>query len=54
MTRQSQTQQLNAIVDNALLAPTDGNHEQLRLLAKASTPEPLAERIRRRATLLAR
>jgi ribonuclease HI len=54
MTRQNQTQQLNAIVDNALLAPTDGNHEQLKQLAKASTPGPLTERIRRRATLLAK
>jgi ribonuclease HI len=54
MTRQKQTQQLNAIVDNALLAPTDGNHEKLKQLAKAGDPGPLAERIRRRATLLAR
>jgi hypothetical protein len=54
MTRQNQTQQLNAVVDNALFATTDGNHEQLRLLAKAGDPGPLAERIRRRATLLAR
>jgi ribonuclease HI len=52
MTRQNQAQQLNAIVDNALLAPTDKNREQLRLLSKASTPGPLAERLRRRATLL--
>jgi ribonuclease HI len=52
MKRQNQAQQLNTIVDDALLAPTDGNHEQLRLLSKASNPGPLAERIRRRATLL--
>jgi ribonuclease HI len=54
MTRQNQAQQFNAVVDNALLNPTDGNHEQLRQLAKAGDPGPLAERIRRRATLLAK
>jgi ribonuclease HI len=52
MKRQNQTQQLNAVVDNALLVPTDENREQLRQLAKASPPGPLAERLRRRATLL--
>ncbi|MGJ0490253.1 ribonuclease H family protein [Methylobacter sp.] len=54
MKRQNQAQQHNEVVDNALLAPTDENREQLRLLAKAGDPGPLAERIRRRATLLAR
>jgi ribonuclease HI len=54
MTRQNQARQLNAVVDNALLAPTDENREQLRQLAKAGDPGPLAERLRRRATLLVR
>lgn len=54
MTRQTQAQQLNTIVDNALLAPTGENRRQLRQLAEAGQPGPLAERIRRRATLLAR
>jgi hypothetical protein len=54
MTRQTQAQQLNTIVDSALLAPTDETRKKLRQLAEASEPGPLAERIRRRATLLAR
>jgi len=54
MTLQNQAQYLNAVVDSALLAPTDENREQLRQLAQVSAPGPLAERIRRRATLLAK
>jgi ribonuclease HI len=54
MTRQNQAQQFNTVVDNALLAPTDENREQLRRLAKAGNPGSLAERIRRRATLSAK
>jgi ribonuclease HI len=56
MTRQNQAQKLNVVVDNVLLAPTEENREQLRqlALAKAGEPGPLAERVRERATLLAK
>jgi len=55
MTLQNQAQQLNVVVDNALLAPTDENCERLRQLARASAPPGLlAERIRRCTTLLAK
>lgn len=51
---QNHARHLNALIDKVLLAPNDENREQLRQLAKASAPGPLAERIRQRATLLAK
>lgn len=54
MTQQNQAQQFNAVVDDALIAPTGESREQLRQLARVGDPRLLAERIRRRATLLSK
>jgi ribonuclease HI len=54
MPLQKQAQQLNAVVDNAFLVPANESREQLKQLAKTCDPGSLAERIRKRATLLAK
>jgi ribonuclease HI len=51
-TRRQQAQLLNSVIDQALLAPSSRHQQQLVQFTNTIPVTPLAERIRKRATLL--
>lgn len=54
VTRRQQAQQLNSILDQALLNPTSSHRHQIQQLIPTHNVEKLVERLRKRATILAK
>lgn len=52
--RRQQAQRLNAVLDQALLNPTSSHRHQVQQLTTAHNVKKLAERLRKRATILAK